>query len=154
MRLTTDKPDGNFEAALNLFYCKDGTTWVRGGGPAPDYPDVKLNDWIRVLIAQHGDDKELADKDKWDDSSLNDVLSDMVFDGTETIDGVLALLYQEAWAFSELNARLKEYEDAEDAGLLHILPMPIGETCYMRHRIFGVNSVSEEAQNGFVEEKT
>lgn len=39
-RLTTDIPKGNFENALNLFYNKDGWTWVRRGGTAPDYKDV------------------------------------------------------------------------------------------------------------------
>ena len=31
-RLTTNCPDNNLDAALNLFYIKDSETWVRGGG--------------------------------------------------------------------------------------------------------------------------
>ena len=32
-RLTTNCPDNNLDAALNLFYIKDSETWVRGGLP-------------------------------------------------------------------------------------------------------------------------
>lgn len=32
MRLTTNTPQGNLEQSLNLFYAKDGKTWVRGDG--------------------------------------------------------------------------------------------------------------------------
>jgi hypothetical protein len=43
-RLTIDQPENNTETALNLFYVKDGEAWARGGGEAPDYPDVRLTD--------------------------------------------------------------------------------------------------------------
>ena len=46
-RLTTNCPDNNLDAALNLFYIKDFETWVRGGGDGPDYPDIRLYDFIR-----------------------------------------------------------------------------------------------------------
>lgn len=46
-RLTTNFPDSNLDAALNLFYIKDFETWVRGGGDGPDYPDIRLYDFIR-----------------------------------------------------------------------------------------------------------
>ena len=32
MRLTTDNPQNNVETALNLFYIKDGETYVRVAG--------------------------------------------------------------------------------------------------------------------------
>ena len=35
-RLTTEKPQGNVENALNLFYIKDKETWIRGGGTAQE----------------------------------------------------------------------------------------------------------------------
>ena len=35
MRLTTDTPQGNLEQSLNLFYAKDGETWVRGAARMP-----------------------------------------------------------------------------------------------------------------------
>lgn len=46
-RLTTNCPDNNLDAALNLFYIKDFEAWVRGGGDGPDYPDIRLYDFIR-----------------------------------------------------------------------------------------------------------
>ena len=108
MRLTKEKPDGNFETALNLFYAKDRSVWVRGGGPSPAYEDVSLDDWIRSLFRQYGDFKEVAD---YTDSEVCEMMGDMIFDGTETIDGLLATIYQAAWAFAEIRAKLEEYED-------------------------------------------
>ena len=35
-RITTDHPSDNIETALNLFYIKNGETWVRGGGVSVD----------------------------------------------------------------------------------------------------------------------
>ena len=35
--IATDDPQDNISTAPNLFYVKDGWTWIRGGGPAPDY---------------------------------------------------------------------------------------------------------------------
>ena len=52
MRLTTDNPQNNVETALNLFYIKDGETYVRGGGPAPDYPGHQPE---RVRAPDHQD---------------------------------------------------------------------------------------------------
>lgn len=109
MRLTKENPEGNFETALNLFFAKDDrSVWVRGGGPSPTYANVSLNDWIRSLYRQHGDFKEIAD---YTDVEVEEMMSDMIFDGTETIDGLLATLYQVAWAFAEIREKLKEYED-------------------------------------------
>ena len=108
-RLTKTNPDGNFEAMLNLFFCAEGTTWVRGGGPAPEYPDVKLNDWIRDVIKRLDADIEV---DEMDDEELNMAMAELtIFGDMETIEDLIALLYNAAWAFSALNAELMEYED-------------------------------------------
>ena len=109
MRLTHKKPDDNLTAALNLFYCKDMSTWVRGGGPAPDYPDVKLDDWIRGVVKTYKAD---IDVDSMSDEELNETMADLtIFENMETIEDLIAMLYNAAWAFSALNARLMEYED-------------------------------------------
>ena len=51
-RITTDHPSDNIETALNLFYIKNGETWVRGGGPGPaDFPSGAHR---RRLQAGHG----------------------------------------------------------------------------------------------------
>ncbi|MBQ9647042.1 MAG: hypothetical protein IJV43_01605 [Oscillospiraceae bacterium] len=107
-RLTYKDPKDNFFSTLNLFYCKDGTTWVRGGGPAPDYPDVKLDDWIRGIVKNFKAD---IDVDEMDDENLNMAMAELIFDGSDTMEGFIALVYNAAWAFSALNAKLMEYED-------------------------------------------
>jgi len=126
MRLTTEKPKGNLETALNLFYCKDGTTWVRGGGEAPSYDDVKLPDWIRRLCRQYGDFKEIAD---YTDNETDEIMVELAYDGTDTIDGVLAMLYHAAWAFSLLNEKLMRYENTD------LTPEEIAE---LKHRMEGL----------------
>lgn len=109
MRLTYEKPVDNLTAALNLFYCKDMTTWVRGGGPAPEYPDMKLNDWIRGVVKMYKAD---IDVDSMSDEDLNCAMADLtIFEDMETIEDLIAFLYNAAWASSALNARLMEYED-------------------------------------------
>ena len=109
MRLTKKKPDGNFEAVLNLFYCKDMTTWVRGGGPAPEYRDVKLDDWIRGVVKRFN---AYINVDEMNDEELNMQMAElMIGEEMETIEDFIALFYNASWAFSALNARLMEYED-------------------------------------------
>lgn len=108
-RLTTDNPQGNLQTALNLFYVKNGEAWVRGGGPEFDYDDVPLFSYIRSAI------KHLAIApvmfDELDNEKLAEVLTEWLFDGHETIEGLLATLYTTAWAFAEIRERLKAYEN-------------------------------------------
>lgn len=106
-RLTTDNPRDNMETALNLFYIKDHETWVRGGGPAPNYPDVSLYDYMREIIKAH--DLEITTTDN---DTLGNHLAELLFDGIDTVEGIVATLYTAAWAFSELRERVKMCEDA------------------------------------------
>lgn len=107
-RLTTDTPQGNLESALNLFYAKDGEAWIRGGGPAPEYEDVTLFTYIRRALNAFFPGHQFDDVD-------NDTLSEIMFDwlqyGPESIPGLIAVIYESAWAFAEIRARLKAYED-------------------------------------------
>lgn len=107
-RLTTDTPKNNLESALNLFYAKDGETWVRGGGPEPDYEDVTLFTYIRRGLNAFFPGRQFDDVD---DDTLSEIMFDWLQDGPESIPGVFAALYGSAWAFAELRARLKAYED-------------------------------------------
>lgn len=122
-RLTTDIPKNNLESALNLFYAKDGEAWVLRGGSEPDYVDVTLFDYIRAAIAKNlGPSMSNLSNDE-----LSEVLSeDWLFDGNSTVEGLIATLYTAAWAFAELRARLKMYEDRdqEDADVTHWMPLP------------------------------
>ncbi len=104
--LVTNDPQDNVSTALNLFYVKDGWTWVRGGGPGPDYADVSLCDYIRQIAKEHGLDMAKSD----DDDSISLEMSELLFDGTGTIEGIVATLYTAGWAFAELRERLKLFE--------------------------------------------
>lgn len=127
-RLTTDHPHDNTETALNLFYVKDGEAWTRNGGEEPDYPDVRLFDFARRLIREHGVE-EFMEPDS-DDMELGEQINDALFDGPDTTEGLVALLYTTAWAFAELREKLKQYEDAEGDNRLIWAPCKVGDTIY------------------------
>lgn len=112
-RLTTDAPKTNLESALNLFYAKDGEAWVLRGGSEPAYFDVTLFDYIRSAILNVlGPKTPILDLDN---EELGNVISEgWLFDGNKTVEGLIATLYTAAWAFAELRARLKMYEDREE----------------------------------------
>ena len=107
-RITTDTPENNTQRALNRFFIKDGETWVRSGGEAPDYPDVTLLAFLRRIIASLKADIDISVSDE----DLDEALYERHFDGTETMEGVIAALHEAAWAFSELRANLADYEDS------------------------------------------
>lgn len=106
-RLTTDTPKGNIEAALNLFYIEGQETMVRGGGPAPEYADISLYDYVRDILKVHIPDVDLS----MDNDSLSMLMAEWLFDGPETAEGLVAVLYTAAWAFSEVRQRLATYEN-------------------------------------------
>ena len=139
-RLTTDHPQDNIETALNLFFVEDGDTWVRGGGEAPDFQDVPLYAYARQLVHDHHADIDTECEDFYFGIGLTEAL----FNGVDTIEGLIATLYTTAWAFSELREKLKQYEDAEEAGKLLWLPCKPGKTVYRYHIICGNGNVSEE----------
>lgn len=106
-RLTTNCPDNNLDAALNLFYIKDGETWVRGGGDGPDYPDIRLYDFIRKAAKILLPDLDFP----MDDDGVDYAMGELLLDGPDEPTGLLALLYTAAWSYAELRGRLMQYED-------------------------------------------
>ena len=172
-RLTTNCPDNNLDAALNLFYIKDGETWVRGGGDGPDYPDIRLYDFIRKAAKILLPDLDFLT----DDDGVDYAMGELLLDGPDEPTGLLALLYTAAWSYAELRDRLMQYEDAglepamcanyktfEDeaiskgvtfkrivalmeadrAGRLVVLPCKVGDTVYILRRAFdGADVVGE-----------
>lgn len=106
-RLTTNCPDNNLDAALNLFYIKDFETWVRGGGDGPDYPDIRLYDFIRKAAKILLPDLDFP----MDDDGVDCAMGELLLDGPDEPTGLLALLYTAAWAYAELRGRLMQYED-------------------------------------------
>lgn len=107
-RLTTDTPKDNLETALNLFYIKGYETWVRGGGPGPEYADVSLFNFIRDVAKTYIPDVELPE----DDDDLSNMMPEWLMDGIDSAEGIVALLYTAAWAYAELRHKLKQYEDS------------------------------------------
>lgn len=107
MRLTSNTPQGNLEQSLNLFYAKDGETWVRGYGE--NGADITLFDLIRKLVRRHT--KYAAFPETMSDSDISFTMAEWLVDGTDSIEGVLALLYQAAWVCAELREHLKQFED-------------------------------------------
>lgn len=106
-RLTTNCPDNNLDAALNLFYIKDFETWVRGGGDGPDYPDIRLYDFIRKAAKILLPDLDFP----VDNDGVDYAMSELLLDGPDEPTGLLALLYTAAWSYAELRGRLMQYED-------------------------------------------
>lgn len=110
MRLTTDTPQGNLEQALNLFYAKDGETWVRGYGE--NGADITLLDLTRKLIRQYAQPDEVSET--MSDEDVMFAMVDWQYAGTSSMEGVLALLYLAGWVCAELRECLKHIEDEED----------------------------------------
>ena len=106
-RLTTNCPDNNLDAALNLFYIKDFETWVRGGGDGPDYTDIRLYDFIRKAAKILLPDLDFP----MDDDGVDYAMGELLLDGPDEPTGLLALLYTAAWSYAELRGRLMQYED-------------------------------------------
>lgn len=106
-RLTTDKPEGNVENSLNLFYIKDQWTWVRGYGSANGDEDISLSDLVRMMTKAIVPDAELPKSD--DDLSF--VMPEWLMFEPGSPEGIIALLYNAGWAFAELRQRLAAYED-------------------------------------------
>lgn len=108
--IVTDDPQDNVEAALNLVFVKNSEVYVRGYGPAHDFDDARLYDMARDLLRKYSPET-LENTDLSDDDELSCAIAEMLFDGTDTMDGVIALLYTMAWAFAETRERLRMYEE-------------------------------------------
>lgn len=107
-RLTTNCPDNNLDAAMNLFYIKDFETWVRGGGDGPDYPDIRLYDFIRKAAKILLPDLDFP----MDDDDIDCAMDELLLDGPDEPTGLLALLYTAAWSYACLRGKLMQYEDS------------------------------------------
>lgn len=95
-RMTTDTPDGNYSQALNLF--------VRGEGGWVQMPSrsISLNDYMKQLIKAHNADIDTEGTPEEFDMTLYEHL----FDGPETIEGLLAEHYTLSWALASLRDQL------------------------------------------------
>lgn len=76
---------------------------------------ISLNDYMKQLIKAHDADIDTEGTPEEFDMTLTEHL----FDGPETIEGLLAEHYTLSWALASLRDRLKNYEDA---GIPEIMP--------------------------------
>lgn len=133
---------GTINDYINVFYGKDREVWVRGGGPGPEYEDCSLYDFIRRIAKAHGVDAAPNNED------LDWQMCDMLADGAETKEGLIALLYAAAVQATEMRERLHEIEEilcgneagfdldrlrelveADKDGRIKILPVAWDRTC-------------------------
>lgn len=104
-RLTTNKDVSEMsmiELAHNSCYAKDGKARYR------DYNlNIDARELIRKLL------KDLADGDDsfTDDDDFDNWMVDYLHNGMDSIEGLIAIFYQNLWAMADLRERLKEYED-------------------------------------------
>ena len=104
-RLTTND-ENHILASLNLFYCKDNEVWIRGGGPEPDYADCTLVDWIVSAAEKHHLDIFSRDAE-----GLGEEMYDSMQFGSDTIEGIVALLHAAAIQAAEMRGHLAAIED-------------------------------------------
>jgi hypothetical protein len=104
-RLTTNDTN-HILALLNLFYAEDNEVMVRGGDPEPDYADTTLVELIRRIANTHN--LTIAAEDA---ESLGDEMYDAMFDGVDTVEGVVGLLHAAAMQAAEMRGRLEMIED-------------------------------------------
>ena len=104
-RLTTDDAQ-SILYGLNLIFVKDGEVWIRGGGPAPDYPDCTLVEYIVRVAETYNLDIVSRDAE-----SLGDEMYDCLQYGVEELEGVVAFLHAAAVQAAEMRGRLSDIED-------------------------------------------
>lgn len=104
-RLTTNDAD-HVLASLNMFYAENQEVMVRGGGPEPDYADTTLVELVRRIAKTHDLNIEAEDP-----QSLGDEMYDAMFDGVDTVEGVVGLLHAAAVQAAAMRGRLAMIED-------------------------------------------
>lgn len=104
-RLTTNDAD-HILAPLNLFYAENKEVIIRGGGPEPDYADTTLVELVRRIAKTHDLRIEAESPE-----SLGDEMYEAMFNGVDTIEGVVALLHTAAVQATEMRGRLEMIED-------------------------------------------
>lgn len=126
MRLTTDKPvlEMNMtELAYNSCYSNNGYATFRDYEKITDARHMIRNIFIKKNIAM-----PCA---FWDnDDAFDEIMRDNLQYGLDNDIGIISLLYLQIWTKADMREVLKQYEDAEEQGLLLKLPCKIGDTVY------------------------
>ena len=138
---------GEINKGINVFYGKNHESWVRGGGPGPEYKDCSLYDFIHEIAPKHGVKVEQENEE------LDYQMYDMLFDGPETKEGLIAFFYAAAVQATEMRERLRMIEEilcedknefdidhlqeliqADRDGRCMILPAKLGTHLFVRHK--------------------
>lgn len=124
-RFTTNKDVqemGMYELAHNCCYYKEGNARYR------DFEmDMDTRDFARNLMTTLTNEDMPLDDELFDEEIMENLMNDPF----SNVKGLIALFYRNLWAMAELREKLKEYEDAEEDGLLLRLPCRVGDTLYM-----------------------
>lgn len=104
---------GFWELAHNMMFVKDGEVWYR------DYErEIPLKDLMIEIFGKYTG--EIYDSDISLDEFGEAILEHQQF-GTETLEGVFAILYAVSWGAAELREWLKQYEENEHQKIGRIL---------------------------------
>ena len=119
-RLTTNKSVADMsmiELAQNSCYVDD-----EGNARYRDYEmEMDARDFARNLMVTLAKDELPVDDAEFDE----EILDNLTIDPFSDVRGLIALFYRNMWAMADLREKLKDYEDAEEQGLL--LRLPISE---------------------------
>ncbi len=136
-RITKDdvKQMGMVDLAHNHVFVKDHEAWYR------DFEmEMPARDHIRAICARNSIECPV------DNEEFDEYMFDLLQDGYETLEGMIAMYYNTLWGFAEVREVLKEYEDLEEQGKSIKLPCEVGDTVYgiilnelKEYKVFAIN---------------
>lgn len=124
-RLTTNKSVADMsmiELAHNSCYADDECN--------ARYRDYNLDVDSRWLVRNLAKDICGEDFKDLSDEEVDDYMDSMLSVEIDSTIGLLALFYRNLWAMADLREKLKYYEDAEEQGLLLLLPCKTEDMVY------------------------
>lgn len=131
-RLTTNKSVAEMsmiELAHNSCYADD-----ERNARYRDYEmEMDARDFARNLMVTLAKDELPVDDAEFDEEILDNLTIDPFLD----VRGLIALFYRNMWAMADLREKLKDYEDAEEQGLLLRLPCKVGDKIFLDFAGFG-----------------
>lgn len=124
-RLTTNKSVADMsmiDLAHNSCYADD-----ERNARYRDYEmEMDARDFARNLMVTLAKDELPVDDAEFDE----EILDNLTIDPFSDVRGLIALFYRNMWAMADLREKLKDYEDAEEQGLLLRLLCKIGDMVY------------------------
>lgn len=124
-RLTTNKSVADMsmiELAHNSCYADD-----ERNARYRDYDmEMDARDFARNLMVTLAEDELPVDDAEFDE----EILDNLTIDPFSDVRGMIALFYRNMLAMADLREKLKDYEDAEEHGLLLLLPCKVGDAVY------------------------